>query len=138
MGFDLRARNRDLDRFHFIGWTWFLSQGAGLLLQRGPWTHKAGRCVWSDRMGRIVDHNDGYYVSANKARLLAEMARTLAASWRIINQEFPDLQDRYGKPLNPNSYPQENMYNYPVRKDYLENLDQFAEWSEKSMGFGVW
>lgn len=136
MGYSLYPRNKKLESMKFgaFSWSWMLDAGVGL-----PAGHMKGREPASfryapDKKGRCIMYNDGFRVDAFTAKAMAASARTVASAYRAINREWDELtpERRESQQRMP------DIYRLGVREDFIEKAEKFAEWAEKSQGFGVY
>lgn len=136
MGMDLYPRNKAADEFHWgaFGWSWMLSEGVGL-----PVGHFAGlgpgEFIYLDRPdGKSLGYNDGARVSAKEAKDMAKVARWIVAKQRAMHQQLEQRPEHEQEQMREDRH---KLYTLPVRKDWIDRLDQFADWAEKSGGFRV-
>lgn len=124
MGYDLYAKNEELDRFHFGAFSWpILEEVFGYLF---PYITSKGRwyAVYIDP--RFDEHgfpdtNDGFPVTDNEAKIMARMTRNFVAIQRSITDD-----------VTVDGWPQR------VRADLVEKFDKFADWADRSGGFQIW
>lgn len=139
MGYDLMPRNKSLEGFHFgaFGWPWMLDQGVGLVVGYAQ-GRVPGTFLYTpdarDKQGRNLMYNDGAYVTADAARAMARAARALASAYRAINREWDELTEEQRRIQEP----MKDTYRRPVREDWLDSIERFAQWAEQSQGFHVY
>jgi hypothetical protein len=151
MGYDLRARNREVGDLHFgaFSWMWMLERGVGLII--GHSDGGDGRHIYSPRIVRGVStspmHNDGFPVSASEARAMALAARGLAATERHRAAAWEELPEATRMAIGalPIGVWKDNEYHMlerdrraPVRADFIEKAERFAAWAEQSGGFRIY
>jgi hypothetical protein len=136
MGYDLRPRNKNLESFHFgaFSWAWMLEAGVGWIIGTGRGYKPAQYIEKARKDGKSVNTNDGAHVTAKEAKEMARFCRHLVRYQRM-------LSDFYGKESESERAEMERigraLYNIPVRKDFVDMIDAFADWAEKSGGFWV-
>ena len=136
MGMDLYPRNKDADEFHWgaFGWSWMLAEGVGLPVGHFPGL-APGEFIYNGRPdGKSLGYNDGARVSAKEAKEMAKMARWIAAKQRAMTQSFEARSAEEQAAMREDRF---KLYTLPVRQYWVEQLDKFADWAEKSGGFGV-
>lgn len=136
MGMDLYARNKAAGDFHWgaFGWSWMLAEGVGLPVGHFPGL-APGEFIYNDRPdGKSLGYNDGARVSAKEAKDMAKMARWIAAKQRAMTQSFESRSAEEQAAMREDRF---KIYTLPVRQDWVEQLDKFADWAEKSGGFRV-
>jgi hypothetical protein len=152
MSYDLYPRNKELNSIS-IPWVHLLKH-AGNLYQV---THKGAqwyRFFFEDdelndkRFMRSPDYpsiisNDGFYVTADEARILARIARNYVGEQKSIDREEYEkevdrLKEKYGNCYY--LYAPENKLPWPslYRDDWNDVFWEFADWAEKSRGFWVY
>lgn len=137
MGMDLRPRNRSADDFHWgaFGWSWMLNEGVGLPVGHYPGL-SAGSFLYLDRPdGKCIGYNDGAKVSAKEAKQMAQLARWIVTKQRAMHFHYEKSPDEEKKLMQEDRF---KIYTLPVRKDWVDLLEQFADWAEKSGGFRVY
>lgn len=137
MGFDLRARHKDVEECSFGAFSWpiMLDRGVGLPLGCGKgitpcqYVYRAGP---KDKGSPYS--NDGFRVTAKKAREMAQVACWLADyqdTLRGVYEQMPqERRDEMDKDYS-------GTYTLPIRTDFVEKFRKFAEWAEKSGGFTI-
>jgi hypothetical protein len=138
MGYDLKPRNK-IEGFHMgaFSWGWMLNAGVGLAIGTGNAIEPASYSYIPDKRGRSPQSNDGYYVSAKKAKLMSTIARGLVQVESFKNNEWDKLSPEKQKQMQEWN-DKFKIYNMPVRKDFIEKTEDFAEWAEKSGGFWIY
>ncbi len=153
MGYDLSARNKELDSFHFGAFSFpVLLEACGYLFSS---IHKGGRwyCAFGadNRMGDRypgILANDGFRVTAEEAKIMARIARNFVTIQRTLPDE--DMTDGInGKDATINrerlvdllaaamhggareEWPQK------IRTDFVDLFEAFADWADKSRGFAI-
>lgn len=133
MGYDLKASNKAVGWFHFGAFSWLtFTENLGYLF---PVIQKSAQwyCVWGadermpvgDTYPRLIG-NDGMRITADEARTMARMARNYVAVQRSLTPETQGT-DCLGNP----KWPQK------TREDFVDKIEAFAEWAEKSRGFTI-
>jgi hypothetical protein len=138
LGFDLKPRNKEIVWFHMgaFSWHWMLEAGVGLPFGYGRGVSPA-QFVFTQRPdGKCIGYNDGARVTGNEARLMARLARFVAEYqrnlWNIYERTPEKERERMKDPR------WESLYNVPVRRDFIDLTEQFADWAEHSRGFRVY
>ena len=124
MGYDMRPRNKELGDFHFdiFSWPELLSQCCFIwpFFHNGfKWYYVDGvdeRFKFEDQYPLIIT-NDGFYVTADEAHIMARMTRNFVVIQRSIKDE-----DEWPK---------------SIREDFVDRYEKFADWAEKSRGFWI-
>lgn len=151
MGYDFRPKNKAAGDFALGAFTWpVLLEAAGYLF---PSIHSGGQYyAVTDTDPRFrgdypgILANDGFKVTADEARILARIARNFVAIQRSLPEEHrsqelmhkaggitrDDLIAALTGPGKPAVWPAK------VRDDFVEKVEQFAAWAEKSGGFEIW
>lgn len=76
--------------------------------------------------------NCGFEVTAEEAKVMARIARNYAAIQRTV----PEMTDEeYDRSVSTPHYLR--PFPLPIRRDWVERYEQFAEWAEQSRGFKV-
>lgn len=137
MGMDLTARNKEIGEFHWgaFGWSWMLAEGVGL-----PVGHfaglSAGEFIFLERPdGRSLGYNDGAKVSSKEAKEMAKVARWIVAKQRAMYQQYQSRSESERESMREDRH---KLYTLPVRQDWVDHLEKFADWAEKSGGFRVY
>jgi len=137
MGMELHARNKAAGQFHWgaFGWSWMLGEGVGL-----PVGHfhglSPGEFIYLDRPdGRCLGYNDGAKVSAKEAKDMAKVSRWVVAKQRAMRQQLERRSQQERDDMAEDKY---RLYTLPVRADWVDQLEKFADWAEKSGGFRVY
>lgn len=136
MGMDLSPRNKAAGNFHWgaFGWSWMLAEGVGLPVGHFPGL-SPGEFIYLDRPdGRSLGYNDGARVSAKEAKEMAKVSRWIVAKQRAMQQQFESRSEQQREAMREDKY---KLYTLPVRTDWVDQLEKFADWAEKSGGFRV-
>lgn len=157
MSYDLRPVNEEAGVFQFGGFSWaVVVQSWGFLF---PYQTRDGKYfavemdedrqikVWNEETDDgwiedttrlpLVDSNDGFMVNADECPFIARCARNLAAWQRAVNTNEEVLKEvaEYEKPeyvrLGMKAWPK------PMREDWIEKFEAFADWVERSGGFAI-
>lgn len=139
MGYDLSPLAPDAEEgFHFgaFSWPWMLDAGVGLVIGTGPALQPASFTYQPDPEGLCVRYNDRALVTEEQAKLMAVAARGLVSVERFKRREFDKLPAseqaecmKFGAP--------KHYLNLPARDDFVDKVERFADWAEKSGGFEV-
>lgn len=116
MGYELAPHNKGIDEFHFGAFSYpILIEACGAYftcIQEGAhWEFVPGldeRMPKGDTYPRLLS-NDGFPVKSHEAKVMARCARNYAA-----------------------------IKKSQMREDFIQKLEDFADWAEKSGGFTVW
>lgn len=81
--------------------------------------------------------NDGFFVGAEKARAMAHQARLIVDYQRRLMQQWEGLTDEQRCDIEKNGMSR-SIYNRPVRSDFVDRAEAFADWAGKSRGFYIW
>lgn len=139
MGYDLNPRNKKLDSFHFgaFSWSWMLKCGVGWILGTGDgWA--PGQYVEVSRPdGKSVNMNDRARVTGAEAKEMARFCRHLVRYQRTLRGLYEkEPADRRAE-MEAVGLSTRGLYNLPVRTDFVDKVEAFADWAEKSGGFTV-
>ena len=138
MGYDLKPRNKELEWFSMgvFSWSWMLGAGVGLVLGNGNSIEPAQYVYVPDKNGASPQSNDGYYVTSKQAKIMSVVAKGLVSVEKFKRAQWngysPERQQQMQEWNNRNK-----IYNMPVREDFIDKTERFAEWSEKSGGFWI-
>lgn len=138
MGFDLKPKKKDAGWFHMgaLSWSWMLMEGVGLVIGTGPGKDPATFSYIPDAKGRCPNYNDGFEVSNAQAKMMAVAARGLVSVCRAVTAKWDEIPEpQRGETLKRNE--SLKLYKNPVRSDFIDKDEAFAEWAEKSGGFSV-
>ncbi len=146
MGYDLKPNNKELKPFHFPGYLHLLEQcGAYFtcIFQGARWYS-----LWDERMSmhRHVNEDDeleqvvdqypsiicncgGFDVTEEETKVMARIARNYAAIQRTVEPSTED--DTIFEPQYLRPFPKY------IRRDWVDQYEQFAEWAEQSQGFKI-
>lgn len=134
---NLRARNKTAGEFSWTGfsWSWALNEGVGL-----PVGHfrglSPGEFIYLDRPdGMSLGYNDGARVSASEAREMAKLSRWIVAKQRAMRQDFDRRTPEEQATLLEDRH---KLYTLPARSDWVDHLEEFSKWADKSGGFRVY
>lgn len=136
MGMDLSPRNKSAGKFHWcaFGWSWMLAEGVGLPVGHFPGL-SPGEFIYLDRPdGRSLGYNDGARVSAKEAKEMAKVSRWIVAKQRAMQQQFDRRSEEEREAMREDRF---KLFTLPVRSDWVDHLEKFADWAEKSGGFRV-
>lgn len=153
MGYDLKPKNKNLDYFHFGAFSYpVLLEACGYLW---PFILDGGRYYSVPDIDKRFDGeypriltNDGFRITASEAKIMARCARNFVAIQRTLPDKNmgtgfscqntfkkEDLIDSLMRGLsgaNPGPWPKK------IRSDFVDKLEKFAEWAEKSQGFRIY
>lgn len=140
MGYDFSPRHEDAGRFHMGAFLWphLLEQcGAYFICIQQPygakWFFISGvdeRMPEGDKYPRLIS-NDGFPVTEEEAKVLARIARNYATIQRNLEDQ-PEDDNSFLKPVALQNWPRK------IREDWVDQLEKFADWAEKSGGFEIW
>lgn len=136
MGMDLRPRNKAAGDFHWgaFGWSWMLAEGVGLPVGHFPGL-SPGEFIFLGRAdGRSLGYNDGARVTAKEAKQMAMVSRWIVAKQRAMQDQFLARSEEERERMREDRF---KVYTLPVRTDWVDQLEAFADWAEKSGGFRV-
>ncbi|MDY7043620.1 hypothetical protein RVS70_05315 [Virgibacillus sp. M23] len=138
MVYDLKPKNEELDWFSMgaFSWSWMLDAGVGLVLGQGKGIKPATYRYIPDENGASPRSNDGYYVDEEKAKIMAQVARGLVSVERGKTDEWNAMSEEEREQIDKWSL-RSNIYNLPIREDFVDKAEKFADWSEKSGGFEI-
>ncbi len=138
MGYDLKPRNKDLDWFGMgaFSWSWMLNAGVGLVLGQGRGIKPGEYRYIPDKKGYSPCSNDGFCVTSKQSKIMAHVARGLVSVEKGKSDEWERMTEEERKQIEEWNT-RHRMYNLPVRKDFIEKAEKFAEWAEKSGGFWI-
>lgn len=153
MGYDLLAKNKEVDSFHFDAFSFpMLLEACGYLF---PCIHNGGQwyCAFGtdermpagDSYPRLLS-NDGFRVTAEEARIMARIARNFAA----IQATLPDRnaaedarskaefnRDDLSAALLRGMFGTKENWPVKIRVDFTQTFIEFADWADKSGGFAI-
>lgn len=133
MGYNLHPNNLDAGE-HYMGsffWSWLLDAGVGLAINCGP-ALKPWRYYYKyDASGgaKAPKENDGYEVSDEDAKLMGRLAESIVWLERERRKEFNEMPKE--RQTECEKLPS------PVRDDFVDKAEKFAEWAPKSGGFSI-
>jgi hypothetical protein len=138
MSYHLVPRNKDLEIYYFgaFSFTWMLDAGVGLVLGTGKSIEPASFRYVPDKKGRCPRDNDGFYVTSKQAKIMSLLAYGLVSVERGKLNEWnkkPTEEQESIKKYNDKHH----IYNLPIREDFIEKVEEFAEWVKKSGGFKI-
>lgn len=138
MGYDLKPRNKNLEWFSMgaFSWSWMLNAGVGLVIGTGNAIEPAQYSYVPDKKGASPQSNDGYYVTSKEAKTMAIVARGLVRVERFKADQWGKYSPEMQKEMQGwnGKY---KTYNMPVRSDFIDKAEKFADWAEKSGGFWI-
>lgn len=142
MGYDLRARNKNVEVFSIgaFSWPWMLESGLGLVIGYGKGI-KPGSFMYTKRPDSLcVAYNDGAKVTAKEAKLMSVLALSIADYQDSLREQYELLSDEDKDVINKGyrGLSLEHLYNIPVRRDFVERLRAFAEFAKSSGGFRIY
>lgn len=134
MGYDLRPINKKVSEIRFGAFIWpsmLRDTGMGYVLGCGnsiePFTY-----IYNKGNKGSPCSNDGYRVYASEAIAMAKVARGYVSVHRYVNKLYeemaPEKREKYEG--NPN-------YVQPHNEVFLKQLEEFADFAEKSGGFTI-
>jgi hypothetical protein len=140
MGYDFSPVNEEAGGFHMGAFLWphFLEQCGAYFIcisqpGGGKWFFIAGvdeRMPEQDKYPRLHS-NDGFPVTEEEAKVLARIARNYATIQRNLEDQSKE-EDDFLKPAYQQIWPRK------IREDWVDRLEQFADWAEQSGGFAIW
>lgn len=138
MSYDLKPRNKNSEWFRMgaFSWMWMLDAGVGLVLGEGKGIEPASYRYIPDKKGASPCDNDGYYVTSKDAKLMSIVARGLVSVEKGKVDEWKNYTPEKQKNIEEWNT-KHKIYNLPVREDFIEKAEKFAEWAEKSGGFWI-
>jgi hypothetical protein len=110
-----------------------MNAGVGLILGTGPARKPASFSYVPDAKGRCPNYNDGFRVTADESRAMAMAAAGLVRVERWVAEEWNKLSE--AERADAERY---EFYKKPVRADFIDKTQAFAEWALKSGGFSIW
>lgn len=137
MGYDLTPIRSEAGSPSGMIMTWPIilqETGAGYLLGYGINTVKAGYYVYDGRRGPGSPvSNDGFKVSASEAKAMAKLFRGYVRVKRAIRQEYEKISSE-----DKAIYSQFDWYNEPPCEEFINKVEELAEFCEKSKGFRIY
>lgn len=134
MSYDLRPRNSNVETFTWGAFSWPVVLEMGLGWPVG-YTNgiEPGSFIWTpDKRGLCIAYNDGAHVTAKQAKEMAQIARWIVEAGRARLNAWEKLTPERRAQHEKNEYVKK-----PCGKDFLDSLEKFADWLEKSGGFNV-
>lgn len=138
MGFDLKAKIKGVEDFSCgaFFWPWMLGQGVGLPIAYGDGL-KPGTFIYTpDTKGRSPGYNDGCAISAGESKMMGACAAGFAKILKHRQKEWDALPEQERKQYEENK----SLHDYlkrPVRSDWVDQLEKFAEFAKASGGFRI-
>jgi len=139
MGYNLIPRNKKLNKFYFesFSFDWMLDAGVGLVLGTGKSIEPASFRYIPDKKGRCPRYNDGFYVTSKQAKIMSVVAKGLVSVERGKWDEWNCLSEEKQKSMKEANNQYLHLYILPVREEFIEKVEKFTEWAEKSSGFKI-
>ena len=141
MSYDLSPRNKKVKevRVGAFSWPMILQEtGAGYILGYGEGRSPASYVYRPDSRGASPVSNDGYRVSALEAAGMAACFRGYVSVNRFINKEWeamPETEREYNK--NYKTHDGKTLYKQGMHEDRLKQMEDIADFFEKSQGFKI-
>ena len=139
MGYDLKPKNKELEWFTMgaFSWSWMLDAGVGLVLGQGKGIKPATYRYIPDKKGASPCSNDGFHVTSKQAKIMAHVTRGLVSVERGKVEEWERMSEEERKQMEDWNVTR-SIYNLPVRSDFIDKAEKFADWAEKSGGFRIY
>ncbi len=133
MGYDLKPRNKNIDEFCFgsFSWGWLMQSGVGLAIGITRGLRTFSYYYTPDKKGRDPNCNDGYYVTSKQAKLMSVLCNSIVSGERKIAIDWESIPENEKKYL-------EDKGSAPVREDFVDKAERFAEWAKKCGGFWIY
>lgn len=134
MSFDLRPRNKEAGGFTWgaFSWSMVLETGIGLPLGYAAGIEPATFIYTPDSKGRCIAYNDGAHVTARQANQMAMIARWIIRVHRTKRKMWDRYTAERREQLEKCEYAKK-----PYGADFVNRLETFADWLEKSGGFYI-
>jgi hypothetical protein len=134
MGYDLIPRNKNLDVLSFGAFTFpvMLDMGIGLVIDTAPATKPGTFSYTPDKKNRCPMYNEGFYVTAKKAKAMSCVAKGLVKTLRFINEEWGKMTQIQKKECMKYEF-----YKKPTDEIFIKKIEAFSEWAKKSQGFSI-
>lgn len=134
MSYNLRPRNKTAKEFSWGAFSWpvVLEAGIGLPLGYAAGIAPATFIYTPDSKGRSVGYNDGAHVTSKQAKQMAMIARWIIQIQRTKLKMWGEFTPERREQLEKCEYAKK-----PYGKEFVDRLERFADWLEKSSGFWV-
>ena len=135
MSYDLRPKNKKIKNFNFSmhAWPRLLETGIGLVIGYSRGALPLSYYYKPDSNGYSPISNDGFLVTLEQAKIMSLLARAFVKNQRYFNDDFYKLSEQRQKNLQELS-----DYYMPFHPIFLNDVEEFADFSEKSGGFRVY
>lgn len=135
MSYDLTPKKKDVEELRIGAFTWPImlqETGMGYILGYGKNITPGSYVYQQGNYGSPVS-NDGYKVTAFEAKAMAKAARGYISVKKFINNQYDEISKE--KRNQYESY--KDLYIQPTGVDFLNAIEEFADFAEKSGGFTI-
>lgn len=140
MGYDLIPVNKKVDELSIGAFSWpvmLQDSGMGYVLGYGA-GRSPGSYVYKSGGNGSPSSNDGYKVSKAEAKMMAVVARGYVSVKRFINKEWAEIPEEQKNREKDFRVPNGNLiYQQETSEQFLEKMELFADFAEKSDGFKI-
>lgn len=139
MSYDLHAKNKNVESIRIGAFSWPImlqDSGMGYVLGYGK-SRVPGEYVYLNGNNGSPVSNDGYRVTSEEAKIMAKIARGYVSVKRFINDQWEALDEAErieSEQLKINGKP---LYEQQTGDGFLELIEKFAEFAERSGGFCI-
>lgn len=135
MSYDLKPRNKNIEELRIGAFTWPIilqDTGMGYILGYGK-NITPGSYIYQQGNNGSPVSNDGYKVSSFEAKAMAKIARGYISVKKFINKQYDEMQSNTREQYM--NY--KDLYEQPISIDFLNIIENFADFAEKSGGFEI-
>lgn len=136
MGYDLVARRKDSEDFYMGAFSFptMLDLGVGLVINTGAGVESFRYYYIPDKKGNSPQSNDGYYVTSKQAKMMSFLVYKVVWLQRERTKEWREFSEQEQK-----FYSEElKLSGIPIREDFIDKIEKFADWAKDSGGFWIW
>lgn len=141
MGYDLSPKDKKAGDFSMGAFFWPImlqETGMGYVLGYGAGRTPGSYVYIPDKRGASPASNDGYFVTATEAKMMATVGLGFVSVQRFLIKEWKALpEEEHKKQWDYKTHEGKLLYNQPWHEDRLKQIEQFCEFAEKSKGFKI-
>ena len=143
MSYDLRPVNKEIEEIRMGAFSWPIilqETGIGYILGYGAGRTPATYVYIPAKNGGSPASNDNYKVTATQAKAMAMVARGFISVKKYINKEWQEMteEDReYAKKFATQWEGNRPIYLPETGQKFLDEIQKFADFAEKSRGFKI-
>lgn len=139
MPYDLMPANKELQEYSIGAFSWPIilqETGMGYILNYGLAMRPGSYSYQKGNSGSPVS-NDGYIVTEEEAKMMARVARGYLSVKRFINSEWGQLTEEQREQYKKPSSSGQPIYQEETSEASLKQIEDFADFAEKSGGFSI-